>query len=75
MTNSIFLNTDILATNVSWLLEDLELFKDQHDILESMVCTIAILITFTMAVFVHRSFYKLMKRLPGRHINLIPNTW
>ena len=71
MTNSIFLNTDILATNVSWLQEDLELFKDQHDILESMVCTIAILITFVMAVFVHTSFYKLMKRLPGRHINLI----
>ena len=57
--------------NVSWLLEDLELFENQFNILESMVFTIAIYITFLMAIIVHRSFYRLMKRLPGRDINQI----
>ena len=57
--------------NVSWLMEDLEPFENQFNILESMVCTIAIFITFVMAIFVHRAFYRLMKRLPGRDINLI----
>ena len=71
MANSNFLHTDILAMNISWLEEDLELIKNQYDFLESMVFTIAIYITVFMAIFVHRAFYKLMKRLPGRDINLI----
>ena len=57
--------------NISWLEEDLELIKNQYDIFESMVFTIAICITVFMAIIVHRAFYKLMKRLPGRDINLI----
>ena len=57
--------------NVSWLLEDLELFENHFNILESMVYTIAIFITFVMAIIVHRAFYKLMKRLPGRDINQV----
>ena len=71
MTHNISLHTDILSMNVSWLLEDLELFENQFNILESMICTIAIFITFVMAIIVHRAFYKLMKRLPGRDINQI----
>ena len=71
MTHNTSLHTDILAMNVSWLLEDLELFENQFNILESMVFTIAICITFFMAIFVHRAFYRLMKRLPGRDINQI----
>ena len=71
MTHNISLHTDILSMNVSWLLEDLELFENQFNILESMVFTIAIYITFVMAIIVHRSFYRLMKRLPGRDINQI----
>ena len=57
--------------NVSWLLEDLELFENQFNFLESTVCTIAIFITFVLAIIVHRAFYKLMKRLPGRDINQV----
>ena len=71
MTHNNSLHTDILSMNVSWLLEDLELFENQFNILESMVFTIAICITFFMAIIVHRSFYRLMKRLPGRDINQI----
>ena len=67
MTHNNSLNTDILSMNVSWLLEDLELFENQFNFLESMVCTIAIFIT----IIVHRAFYKLMKRLPGRDINQV----
>ena len=69
--NSNLSNTDILAMNISWLEEDLELIKNQYDILESMLFTIAIYITVFMAIIVHRAFYKLMKRLPGRDINQI----
>ena len=71
MANGTFLHTDILAMNVSWLQEDLALFENQFNILESTVCTIAIFITFVMAIIVHKAFYKLMKRLPGRDINQI----
>ena len=71
MTNSNFLLTNTLAMNISWLEEDLELIENQYDFLESMVFTIAICITVFMAIFVHRAFYKLMKRLPGRDINII----
>ena len=71
MTNNTSTYTDILSMNVSWLMEDLEPFENQFNILESMVCTIAIFITFVMAIIVHRAFYKLMKRLPGRDINQI----
>ena len=71
MTHNTSLHTDILSMNVSWLLEDLELFENQFNFLESMICTIAIFITFVLAIIVHRAFYKLMKRLPGRDINQV----
>ena len=71
MTNNTSTYTDILSMNVSWLMEDLEPFENQFNILESIVCTIAIFIIFVMAIIVHRAFYRLMKRLPGRDINQI----
>ena len=71
MADGTFLHTNILAMNVSWLQEDLALFENQFNILESTVCTIAIFVTFVMAIIVHKAFYKLMKRLPGRDINQI----
>ena len=71
MTQNNTVHTDIISMNVSWLMEDLELFENQFNILESMVCTIAIFVTFVMAIIVHRAFYKLMKRLTGRYINQV----
>ena len=61
--------------DISWLPEDLELIKHHSDIFTSSVFTIARVITLAMAIIVHRAFYKLMKRLPGRAVNemIYPN--
>ena len=64
-------HVDLLAMNVSWTPKDLELFENEFDFLVSMVCTIARLITFFIAIVVHRAFYRLMKRLPGRAVNKV----
>ena len=66
---------DFLDMNVSWLPEDLELIKHHSYIFTSSVFTIARVITLAMAIIVHRAFYKLMKRLPGRAVNemIYPN--
>ena len=65
------IQSDLLAVNVSWFLEDLELYDNPYGFLESFNFTIARLMTFIMAIIVHRAFYKLMKRLPGRAVNQI----
>ena len=66
---------DDQAMNVSWLSEDLELFENHSDPFESGIFTTARVITLIMAIIVHRAFYKLMKRLPGRAVNklIYPN--
>ena len=64
-------HVDLLAMNVSWTPKDLELFENEFDFLVSMVCTIARFITFVTAIVVHRAFYRLMKRLPGRAVNQV----
>ena len=66
---------DFLEMNVSWLPEDLELFENHSDPFASCIFTIARVITLVMAIIVHRTFYKLMKRLPGRAVNemIYPN--
>ena len=64
-------HVDLLAMNVSWTPKDLELFENEFDFLVSMVCTIARFITFVVAIVVHRAFYRLMKRLPGRAVNKV----
>ena len=71
MKNRTSLHTDLLDMNISWLLEDLELFENSFDLTISLVFTLARFITFILAVIVHRAFYKLMKRLPGRAVNQI----
>ena len=69
------IHRDDLAMNVSWLSEDLEVFENHSDPFESCIFTTARVITLIMAIIVHRAFYKLMKRLPGRAINelIYPN--
>ena len=66
---------DILDMNVTWLPEDLELIKYHSDIFTSSVFTLARVITLAMAIIVHRAFYNVMKRLPGRAVNemIYPN--
>ena len=61
----------ILSMNVSWLPEDLKLYENQSEFLESVIFTFIRFITLVLAIIVHRAFYKLMKRLPGRAINQI----
>ena len=65
------LHTDIFAMNISWFHEDLELLKHSFDLTVSLVFTAVRFITLILAIVVHRAFYKLMKRLPGRAINQI----
>ena len=66
---------DVLAMNISWLPEDLELYENHSDPVASWIFTTARVITLIMAILVQRAFYKLMKRLPGRAINemIYPN--
>ena len=66
---------DVLAMNISWLPEDLELFENHSDPFVSWILTTARVITLLMAIIVHLAFYKLMKRLPGRAVNemIYPN--
>jgi hypothetical protein len=63
------IQSDLLSMNVSWFLEDLELYDNQYGFHESFGFTVARLATLIMAIIVHRAFYKLMKRLPGRPVN------
>ena len=71
MKNRTSLQTDILAMNVSWLNEDLELFENSFDLITSLVFSLARFITLILGIIVHRAFYKLMKRLPGRAVNTL----
>ena len=72
MVNKSLVQDDLLGRNVSWLPEDLELYENgQSGLLISLGFTVLRCFTFVMAVIVHRAFYKLMKRLPGRAVNQI----
>ena len=62
---------DVLAMNISWLPEDLELYENHSDPVASWIFTTARVITLIMAILVQRAFYKLMKRLPGRAVNAL----
>ena len=65
------IQSDLLAVNVSWFLEDLELYDNQYGFPESVSFTVARLVTLIMAFIVHRAFYELMKRHPDRAVNQI----
>ena len=71
MENRTSLETNLLAMNISWLHEDLEVFENSFDLTISLVFTLARFITLILAIIVHRTFYKLMQRLPGRAVNQI----
>ena len=60
-----------LSSNVSWFPKDLEVYEKQSEGLDlmSFLLTMARCVTLIIAIVVHRSFYRLMKRLPGRPIN------
>ena len=68
MGNTTLIHADLLSMDVSWIPKDLELFENEFAFVVSMVCTIARFVTFAMATIVHRAFYRLVKRLPGRAI-------
>ena len=63
------------AINVAWSPEDLELYENRVGLVEAAIFTTAKIMILAMAVVAHRTFYKMMKRLPGRAINqiLYPN--
>ena len=63
------IQSDMLSVNVSWFLEDLELYDNQYGFLESIGLTVARLVTLIFGIIVHRALYKLMKRLPNRAVN------
>ena len=59
------------AMNVAWSPEDLELYENRVGLVEAAIFTTAKIMILAMAVVAHRTFYKMMKRLPGRAINQI----
>ena len=63
--------TDLLAMNTSRFYEDLELMENSYDLTFSVVYTFFRFIILILGIIVHRAFYRLMKRLPGRAINKI----
>ena len=65
-------NTDLMAMNVTWSDEDLKLYEENRlGFKEATTFTIAKIVIFAMAIVSQRTFYKMMKRLPGRAINQI----
>ena len=70
MKNSTSLGT-VLSMNISWSYEDLELLENNYDFTISLIFTVVRSMTLILGIIVHRAFYKLMKRLPGRAINQI----
>ena len=65
------IQSDLQGVKVFWFLEDLKLYDNPYGFFESFSFTVARYITFVMAIIVHRAFYRLMKRLPGRAVNQI----
>ena len=63
--------TDLLDMNVTWSHKDLELYDNCFGITEATIWTTVNTIILAMGLIAHRTFYKMMKRLPGRAINQI----
>jgi hypothetical protein len=62
---------DLLNMNVTWSHKDLELYDNRFGVGEATMFTTVDTINLAMGVIAHRTFYKMMKRLPGRAINQI----
>ena len=71
MENRTALHTGLSAMNISRFYGDLEPLENKFDFMTSFVFTVVRLFTLIFGIIVHRAFYKLMKRLPGRSINQI----
>ena len=63
--------TDLMAMDVTWSLEDLELYDNRIGVGEATIFTISKTIVLAMGIIAQKTFYKMMKRLPGRVINQI----
>ena len=63
--------TDLMAMDVTWLLEDLDLYENRIGVGEATIFTISETIVLAMGIIAQTTFYKMMKRLPGRVINQI----
>ena len=62
---------DLMAMNVTWFSNNLEVYNNQVGVMEATILTIVRIITLSLAVIAQRTFYQMMKRLPGRVINQI----
>ena len=60
---------DLTAINVTWFPGDLEVYNSQVGIVEATILTAVKIVMLAMAVITQRTFYAMMKRLPGRPIN------
>ena len=63
--------TDLLDMNVTWSQKDLELYDNRFGIMEATIFSTVNTLMLAMGVIAQRTFYKMMKRLPGRAINQI----
>ena len=63
--------TDLMRMDVTWSLEDLELYDYRIGVVEATIFTICKTIVLAMGMIAQRTFYKMMERLPGRVINQI----
>ena len=63
--------TDLMAMDVTWSLEDLKLYDNRIGVGEATIFTISKTIVLAMGIIAQKTFYKMMKRLPGRVINQI----
>ena len=63
--------TDLMAMDVTWSLKDLEVYDNCIGVGEATIFTISKTIVLAMGIIAQKTFYKMMKRLPGRVINLI----
>ena len=61
--------TDLMAMDVTWSVEDLKLYDYRIGAGEATIFTISKTIVLAMGMIAQRTFYKMMKRLPGRAIN------
>ena len=63
--------TDLMAMDVTWSLEDLELYDSRIGVGEATAFTISKTIVWAMGIIAQKTFYNMMERLPGRVINQI----
>ena len=63
--------TDLMGMDVTWSLEDLELYDHRIGVGEATIFTISKTIVLAMGMIAQKTFYKMMERLPGRVINQI----